>query len=75
MWWTDEPPPAPARLCCATRRPTTSPPKCATATLPPPRSHFAKAAHVVKLNITNQRVAALTIEPRSCWPGLPTTGA
>jgi carbon-monoxide dehydrogenase large subunit len=26
---------------------------------------FAGAAHVVKLNITNQRVAALTIEPRS----------
>jgi carbon-monoxide dehydrogenase large subunit len=26
---------------------------------------FAAAAHVVKLNITNQRVAALTIEPRS----------
>jgi carbon-monoxide dehydrogenase large subunit len=26
---------------------------------------FAKAAHIVKLNIHNQRVAALTIEPRS----------
>jgi carbon-monoxide dehydrogenase large subunit len=32
---------------------------------------FAKAAHVVKLNITNQRVAALSIEPRACWP-IPT---
>jgi carbon-monoxide dehydrogenase large subunit len=36
------------------------------ATLPPPPKRFAKAAHTwSSCNITNQRVAALTIEPRS----------
>ena len=37
---------------------------------------FAKAAHIVKLNIDNQRVAALTIEPRSVLArGSPKTAA
>src|SRR5450830_1513757 len=50
-------PPTLAPQTCALRRPTTSPPRCATA--------FAQAAHVVALEVVNQRLAALTLEPRT----------
>jgi carbon-monoxide dehydrogenase large subunit len=35
---------------------------------------FARAAHVVKLDITNQRLAALTLEPRSILAGVEPGG-
>ena len=54
--WTTPPPPA--RRCCAPARRTTSPPRCATATPPPRAAAFAQAAHVVALDLVNQRLVA-----------------
>ena len=52
------PRPRPARRRSAPRRRTTSPPRCATAMPRRPRRAFARAAHVVALDLVNQRVVA-----------------
>ena len=49
----------------ATRPPATSLPRCATAAAEATAAAFAKASHVVALDLVNQRVVALTIEPRT----------
>ena len=64
-WWTPPTRSRPARRWCGRRRPATSPAKRGTATPPRREAAFAKAAHVVALDLVNQRLAPCPIEPRA----------